>query len=130
MPDTAVGSANGKSTIASRRRLPGNVYRTSIQATAKPKKAFSKAAANEAPRLRRNAASARGPLTVSQRCSHGAVAVLTNNADSGTRTIRPRYSSVYPSVKPKPGRTLRRLHRMTIANSRFALRPWPHLPNA
>ena len=33
IPDTAVGRANGRSTIASISFLPGKVYRTSVQAT-------------------------------------------------------------------------------------------------
>ena len=52
MPETAVGSANGKSTIASTRRFPGKEYRTSIQATANPNTALITAATNEAPRLK------------------------------------------------------------------------------
>ena len=47
MPDTAVGSANGKSIIASINFLPGIVYRTSVQATMKPKKALITAAMND-----------------------------------------------------------------------------------
>ena len=44
MPETAVGMANGRSTIASTSFLPGNEYRTSTQATISPKTALIAAA--------------------------------------------------------------------------------------
>jgi hypothetical protein len=53
MPATAVGSAKGRSTIASTNRRPGNRYRTSTQATSRPKTVLSAAATNEALRVTR-----------------------------------------------------------------------------
>jgi hypothetical protein len=40
-----------------------------------------------------------------QNCAPLSVNVLKTSADSGMRTIRLRYSSVYPSVRLKPGKT-------------------------
>jgi hypothetical protein len=67
MPATAVGSANGKSTMASTSRLNGNVYRTRTQATMRPNITLISAAIKEAPKLRRSDASTLGAMIVSQK---------------------------------------------------------------
>src|SRR6185369_3997915 len=60
IPDTAVGSANGKSTIASMNRLPGMVYRTSVQATINPNTALIVAATSAVPNVSLYEATTRG----------------------------------------------------------------------
>src|SRR5260370_6807579 len=51
IPETAVGSANGRSTIASRILLPGKRYRTSVHATPNPNTALTRAPVNDAPNV-------------------------------------------------------------------------------
>ena len=90
MPATAVGSANGMSTSASTTFFPKNSYRTSTHATMMPKKTLVSAARNDAPKLRRYDASARGAVTMCQNCSHESVLVFTNTPASGISTIKLR----------------------------------------
>ncbi len=54
----------------------------------KPKMAFTTAARNDAPKLRRYAASACGEKTVCENCAQESSLLLTNVAASGIRTIR------------------------------------------
>ena len=105
MPATAVGSANGRSTMASTSRLKGKVYRTSTQATMRPKKTLIVAAIREAPKLRRRDASTLGAVTTSQKWLQPNPVLRMNTADRGIRTISDRYTMVYPRVSPKPGST-------------------------
>src|SRR5215208_2992905 len=108
MPATAVGNAKGRSTMASISRRPGIGYRTSTQATSTPKTTFNDAANADALIVRRYDASARGVVTMPQNCPGVSVAVLMNTPQSGMRTSRDRYSTVSPSVGPKPGSAFRR----------------------
>jgi hypothetical protein len=48
---------------------------------------------------------------VAQKVSHGTVAARAGSVKSGMRTIRPRYTRVYPSVSLNPGRTERLTYR-------------------
>ena len=110
MPATAVGSANGRSTMASMSRLPGNRYRTKTQATRRPNRALTHAASNAAPKLRRKDATTRGAVTTVQKWPKPRSRLRMKVADSGISTTSDRYSMVYPSVRPKPGiSALRRL---------------------
>src|SRR5882762_4224311 len=108
MPATAVGSANGRSTMASMRRLNGNRYRTKTQAMTSPNAEFTAAASSAAPKLKRSEAKTLGAVTTSQKCPQPPPKLRMNVADKGSRTMRDRYSMVYPSVNPNPGITGRR----------------------
>jgi len=90
MPATAVGSAKGRSTSASTIFLPKKSYRTSTQATMKPKNAFTSAASNDAPNVRRYDASATGMVMVCQNSGHVSELVFQKTADKGIRTMSPR----------------------------------------
>jgi hypothetical protein len=67
---------------------------------------LSSAAPNDAPKVSRYDASTRGDVTASQNAGHVIVNVFRNAADSGISTMNPRYSSVKPSARSKPGSTL------------------------
>ena len=108
MPATAVGSANGRSTSASMIRRPGSGCRTSSHASSTPNTMLMAAAAAEAPIVRRYAASARGAVTTCHHSLQLSEAALTNRPLSGMRTSSDRYSTVSPSVGPKPGNVRRR----------------------
>src|SRR6478735_5054077 len=108
MPATAVGSANGMSTIASSMRRPGNRYRTSAQTTSDPTSRLTSAAANESPNDNSNAWSTRRLVTAATKALNERAADFRNNAASGIRTINDNQRIVVPSVIPKPGMTLRR----------------------
>ena len=56
----------------------------------KPKKAFTSAAPNDAPKVRRYEAIATGIVTVCQNCGHVRVWAFQNTAASGINTIRLR----------------------------------------
>src|SRR5450631_2554225 len=107
MPATAVGSANGKSTMASMSRLNGNRYRTKTHAMTSPNTALTAAASSAAPKLNRSEATTLGAVTTAQKCPHPESRLRKNVADKGIKTINDRYSMVYPSVSPNPGITRR-----------------------
>src|SRR5258708_4400150 len=108
MPARGVGSANGRSTMASMRRLNGNRYRTKTHAMTSPNSAFTAAASSAAPKLKRSAATTLGAGTTAQKCPHPESRLRMNVADKGMRMIKERYSIVYPRVNPNPGITGRR----------------------
>src|SRR6185436_7992600 len=72
----------------------------------KPNTTLIRAPISDAPSVSRYDANTRGSATACQNFSHGMAAVRKKSDDSGTRTIRLRYSRLYPSVSPKPGKTL------------------------
>ncbi len=90
MPATAVGRANGRSTSESTRRLPGNGYRTSTQATISPNTALTVAAISDAPILSLYDATTCGLLIVVQNASHVIVAVRAGSVINGMMTMRHR----------------------------------------
>jgi hypothetical protein len=90
MPDTAVGSANGKSIMASITFLPGIVYRTSDHATRKPKKALISAAMSEVAIVSLYDATTRGVHALAQNPSQPRLALLITSAESGISTMRLR----------------------------------------
>src|SRR4051794_8950931 len=83
----------------------------------KPKTKLTIAAASEVPNVTRYEARTRGFVTSSQKRAHVSVAVLKKSADKGISTIRHRYNSVYPRLRPNPGRTLRCLKATSRINS-------------
>ena len=108
MPATAVGSANGRSTRASMRRLPGKAVAHQHPGDERARRtALIAAASSDAPNVSRYDATTRGAVTVCQNCCQVSVAVFRNSADSGSSTMRLRYSTVNPIVSPKPGNARR-----------------------
>ena len=69
---------------------------------------------NDAPKVSRYDASARGAVTACQNCAHVIEAVFKNVPPNGINTSKLRYSSVKPIAKPKPGSTLRCLKAQII----------------
>src|SRR5258708_7593049 len=59
---------------------------------------------SDAPKVRRYAASARGPHAILANCSGVIEAAVKNRVASGTSTIKLSHASVAPIVRPKPGR--------------------------
>src|ERR1041384_1848740 len=106
MPDTAVGSANGMSMMASMNFLPGKSYRTSVQAMAKTKTMFTPAATSEAPNDNLYEASARGLAITLTKRSQSMPPALSTSAASGMSTMAQRKNVVNPSVMPTPAMTL------------------------
>src|SRR5581483_1987226 len=71
-----------------------------------PNTALTRAAMSAVRKLRRSAASVRGPVTTSRKPPTPRCADFSTSAPSGTRTIRLRYVKVKPSANPKPGMAL------------------------
>jgi len=117
MPATAVGSANGRSMMASNSRRPGKRWRVKAQAMMNPNTALIAAASSAAPKLRRSEASTRGVVTTCQNLAGPSSAERRKAADRGSSTISDTYSSVHPIVRPNPGstRNARRLRRLGVA---------------
>jgi hypothetical protein len=90
MPATAVGRANGKSTIASTILRPGNRYRTSTHATSSPKTVLINAATRDAPKVTRYEAMTRGSVTVAQSTDPDRSAVRAKMVARGSNTTRLR----------------------------------------
>src|ERR1019366_2383767 len=111
-PATAVGRAKGKSTKPSNSRRPGNRYRTRTHASKLPKAALSKAAAKEAPRLKRYAARARALVARCHNCDQDRPSALSDSTAIGISTRTLRYRTVNPRVIPKPGSGLDLLDRV------------------
>src|SRR5258708_3089623 len=105
MPARGVGSAKGRSTMASMRRLNGNRYRTKTHAMTSPNSAFTAAASSAAPKLNRSEATTLGAVTTAQKCPQPESRLRMKVADNGMRMIKERYSIVYPRVNPNPGIT-------------------------
>src|SRR5690554_6348547 len=76
----------------------------------KPNTAFKSAAMNDAPKVSRYAASARGSVAMRQNSSNGRLAALMINAANGISTIADRNNVAKPSVNPNPGSTLGLTH--------------------
>src|SRR3954470_4631902 len=83
-----------------------------------PKTAFTPAAISETPKLKRYDASTLDDATSVTKSDHDIPAVRINAAESGMRTIRPRYASVNPSDKLKPGKIERDLERSAMKRGR------------
>src|SRR5512145_3173615 len=64
---------------------------------------LTSAPASDAPSVRLYEATARGSLAISQNACQERPPAFANRVASGNSTIRLRYSTVYPSVIPKPG---------------------------
>src|SRR5207247_2043276 len=91
---------------ASMSPLPGNSYRTRVQAMMKPNTRLMAAARKEAPKDRRYEPSARGLKTTCTKSLQCMEAAASASAASGSSTMALRKKVVKPKVSPKPGRTL------------------------
>src|SRR5260370_1083895 len=102
MPATGVGSANGRSIIASTSLRPGKRVRTSTQAISSPAGTLNAAAPSATPKLRRRAASTRGLLIEATKPaipnSHG----RSVSAGSGSTTSSPTPARGTPISRPNP----------------------------
>src|SRR5712692_1083950 len=105
MPATAVGKANGTSTMASMIRRPGNSYRVSAQTTISPNTRFTAAARIDNPNDSSSACRTRGLVTMRRNRSSVSSVARRNSAASGMSTISDSQSSVVPIVIPNPGIT-------------------------
>ncbi len=72
----------------------------------KPKTAFTQAARNEAPNVRRYDASARGSVAMRQNSSSGRLPARMISAAIGISTMNVRNNPAKPRVRPNPGSTL------------------------
>jgi hypothetical protein len=104
MPATIVGSAKGRSMIEFTQRLPGKSSRTSTQAMIVPATALIATTITEAIRVSLSAATACGELTASQNSPSPPSNDFATTAASGMRTIRLRYPTTRPRVRPGPPR--------------------------
>src|SRR5579862_2404620 len=72
---------------------------------------------SDAPKVSRYEATARGEAAMCQNCVPLSEDAFRNVAASGSKTIRLRYNTVYPSASPNPGRLLRFLKVKDITGS-------------
>lgn len=94
-----VGSANGRSMIASTARLSGKSSRTSTQAISNPKTALTTVTITEMVSVTRNDASADGVVTADQNASQPPSAEVHTIAASGSSTISDSHSTATPICK-------------------------------